>query len=105
MEAGAQVSRFHQKLKPEDILKLAHASKLSQSIPAEQRAKALFIMLGKVTTWCSNNLVLVLDDCPLCGQSREDCEADPCVESRECCTECEQNPCTCEGDDGGGFKQ
>lgn len=34
--------------------------------------------LLKLATWCSNNLVLLEDDCPHCGQSADECDEDPC---------------------------
>lgn len=82
------MSRFHQTLKPEAILKLAN-------VPHSGNDRETGVQLARLAEWCSNNLVLVLEDCPLCGQSREDCEADPCPESSECCDDCGSDPCTC----------
>jgi hypothetical protein len=74
------MSRFHQKLEPGQIAALALAGRR----PEDKAWACQNSDVIRVLRWCSNNLVLVLEDCRYCGQGREDCnEEEPCRETLE----------------------
>ena len=66
------------RLKPSNILKLAGVRKTQATL--------------KLATWCANNLVLIEEDCPYCGQTApDDCDYCPGCDNMQCQCACSED--------------